>query len=298
MRYNQFVIRADFDTSFFPFPFTNTKMSTGSTSGSLGFVYSPMKSWQIYVNGANGFRAPNIDDMGKVFESVPGYLVVPNPNLKPEKVINAELGTVKSFGNFLTIDATVYHTWLFDAMVRKNFELNGDTTIYYLGNKSRIQAVQNVAKINVIGIQAGVDFYYKGFGLKSNISFQNGKEQAPDSLVFYPLRHSAPTFGNTHLTYEYKNKYKVDFYVMYNAKIDYENMALTERTNASYARDEKGRTYVDAWHTFNFKVAYFPHPFVTITAGVENIADILYRPYSSGINASGRNFITSIRVKF
>jgi len=298
LRYNQFIIKATFDTTFFPFPFTNTNMQSASTSGSCGFVYSPFESWQIYANGANGFRAPNIDDMGKVFESVPGYLVVPNPGLKPEKVFNAELGTVKSFGSFLKVDATVYRTWLVDAMVRKNFEFNGDSTIRFLGNKSRIQAVQNATKINVYGVQAGIEFFYKGIGLRSNISYQNGIEQTPDSLVYYPLRHAAPTFGSTHLTYAYRNKFKADFYVIYNAKMNYENLALTERVNASYARDDKDRAYVASWYTLNFKVAYYPNSFVAITAGVENIADILYRPYSSGINAPGRNLITSLRVKF
>lgn len=298
LRYNHFIIEADFDTTFFPFPFKDTRMSSGSISGSLGCVFTPTEKWQVYFNASNGFRAPNIDDMGKVFESVPGYLVVPNPNLKPEKVYNMEFGTVKSFGSFLKLDATVYYTWLVDAMVRENFILNGDTTIRYLGNKSRIQAIQNVTEINVYGFQAGVEVFYKGFGLRSYLSYQKGIEQTPDSLVYYPLRHAAPTFGSTHLTYEYRNKFKAEFYVVYNDNMDYNDLALTERTNASYARDEEGRAYVLGWQTLNFKLAYFPNPFVAITAGIENITDLMYRPYASGINAPGRNIITSLRVKF
>ncbi len=296
-RYNHFVIKADFDTTFFPFPFTNTKMSNGSLSGSLGLVYAPFETWQLYINGATGFRAPNIDDMGKVFESTPGYLVVPNPDLKPEQVYNAEIGTAKSFGKILKFDVTAYYTWLVDAMVRKDFVFNGQTTIRYLGNKSTIQAVQNVSKLHVYGIQAGIEFYYKGIGLKSNISYQNGKEQSPDSLIYYPLRHAAPMFGSTHLTYEHK-KFRLDFYVVYNAKMDYEDLALTERINASYARDENGHAYVASWYTLNFKAAFYINQYVAITAGIENIADRLYRPYSSGINAPGRNIIASLRTRF
>jgi hemoglobin/transferrin/lactoferrin receptor protein len=297
MRYNHFVIKADFDTTFFPFPFTNATMSNGSLSGSLGLVYAPFPSWQIYINGATGYRAPNIDDMGKVFESTPGYLVVPNPDLKPEQVYNAEMGMVKSFGNFLKLDVAAYYSWLVDAMVRKDFVFNGETTIRYLGNKSIIQAMQNVANIQVYGIQAGLEFSYKGIGLKSNISYQNGKEQSPDSLIYYPLRHAAPMFGSTHLTYEHK-KFKVDFYAIYNAKMDYEDLALTERINASYARDAKGYAYVASWYTLNFKAAFYLNQYVAITAGIENIANRLYRPYASGINAPGRNIIASLRTRF
>lgn len=297
VRYSDYIIKADFDTTFFPFPFTHTYMSNDALNGSLGFIYTPFDSWQLYVNGASGYRAPNIDDMGKVFESTPGYLVVPNPALKPEKVYNAEFGTVKTFGTFLKVDFAAYYTLLKDGMERKDFIFNGDTTIRYLGNKSRIQAVQNVTQIQVHGLQAGVEFFYKGIGLKSNISYQNGKEQAPDSLIYYPLRHAAPTFGSTHLSYEHK-KFRLDFYAVYNSKMDYEDMALTERLNASYARDENGHTYVASWYTINFKTSVTLNQYVTLTAGVENIADILYRPYSSGINAPGRNYILSLRTRF
>lgn len=297
VRYSYYKIKADFDTTFFPFPFTHTEMSNDALNGSLGFVYDVNKSWQLYLNGATGFRVPNIDDMGKVFESAPGYLVVPNPELKPEKVYNAEIGTVKTFGSFLKLDFTGYYTWLVDAMVRKDYVFNGQTTIRYLGNKSNIQAVQNVTKIQVYGIQAGIDFFYKGIGLKSNISYQKGKEQSPDSLIYYPLRHAAPMFGSTHLTYEHK-KIKFDFYANYNAKMDYEDLALTERINASYARDENGHAYVASWFTLNFKAAYYVNQNVAIFIGVENITDLLYRPYSSGINAPGRNIIASLRAKF
>jgi hemoglobin/transferrin/lactoferrin receptor protein len=296
-RYSYYKIKADFDTTFFPFPFTHTIMSKGAVNGSLGLVYTANNFWQLYINGATGFRAPNIDDMGKVFESAPGYLVVPNPNLKPEQVYNAEIGTVKTFGTILKIDFAGYYTFLKDAMVRKDYVFNGQTTIRYLGNKSNIQAMQNVTKIHVYGIQAGIDFFYKGIGLKSNISYQKGKEQSPDSLIYYPLRHAAPMFGSTHLTYIYK-KIKIDFYAIYNAKMDYENLALTERINASYARDENGHAYVASWYTLNFKAAYYVNQYVALTVGIENISDILYRPYSSGINAPGRNIIASLRAVF
>ena len=297
VRYSAYRIEADFDTTFFPFPYSHAEMKNGTLNGSLGLVYIADESWQIYINGASGFRAPNIDDMGKVFESTPGYLVVPNPSLKPERVYNAEIGTVKTFGNFLKVDFSGYYTFLYDAMVRKDFVFNGLTQINFLGNPSRIQAIQNVTEIQVYGVQAGLEFFYKGFGLNSMISYQNGKEQAPDSLIFYPLRHAAPLFGSTHLTYEHK-KLRLDFYVVYNARMDYEDLALTERISYSYAKDENGHNYSSGWYTLNFKAAFYVSQYVAITAGVENITDLMYRPYSSGINAPGRNLIVSLRGRF
>lgn len=297
IRYNYYLIKASFDTAIFQFPFSQANMRNGALSGSIGAVYTPMESWQIYASIARGFRSPNIDDMGKVFESTPGYLVVPNPNLRPEKVYNFELGMAKKFNNFLKIDFSAYQTYLLDALVRQDYTFNGQTTIRYLGNHSKIQAVQNASEVRVHGIQLGLDFYYKGFGVNSAFSYQNGKEKNVDSLKYFPLRHAAPTFGSTHFTYTRK-KYKLDFYVVYNAKMDADDLALTERINYSYAKNAKGENYVAAWHTLNLKGAYFINQNVVIALGIENIMDRLYRPYSSGISAPGRNFIASIRTKF
>ena len=300
-RYSYYRIQARFDTTYFPFPFIETTMSHGTFNGSIGLVFAASSSWQLYANAASGFRAPNIDDMGKVFESTPGYLVVPNPDLKPERAYNGEVGLVKTVHRFLKIDFAGYFTQIQDAMERMDFTLNGQTTIRYQGNKSNIQAVQNVAMAQVYGFQTGFDFLYKGLGLKSVFSYQKGKEQSGDSLVYYPLRHAAPMFGSTHLTYQAK-KIKLDFYAIYNGRMDFEDLALSERLNPSYARDyssdPKGKPYSDSWYTLNFKLAFYPLKTLAITAGVENIADLLYRPYSSGINAPGRNYIGALRFNF
>lgn len=300
-RFSGYKIQAEFDTLVFPFPFKNATMSNNAINGSLGFVYTPLRSWQIYLNGATGFRAPNIDDLGKVFESTPGYLVVPNPNLKPEHAYSAEVGMAKTFGDFLKVDAAGYYTQLKDAMERKDFTFNGQTNIIYQGTSSTVQAVQNIAQAYVYGVQAGIEFNWKGIGIRVNYSWQQGKEQSPDSLIYYPLRHAAPAFGSAHFSYQYK-KMKFDFYMMYNDKMTHEQLALTERVNTSYARDysqdPKGRAYADSWYTLNFKAAFFLNQNIVVMAGVENITDRLYRPYSSGISAPGRNFIVSLKAKF
>jgi len=64
-----------------------------------------------------------------------------------------------------------------------------------------------------------------------------------------------------------------------------------------YAKDENGNPYSPAWWTLNFKTSYTVAKYLTIDAGIENIFDKRYRPYSSGISAPGRNFIISLRAK-
>src|SRR5690606_29137556 len=84
LRYSQFVLDAAFDTTFYPFPFTEASLDNGAMTGSLGAIFHPSESFVISTNLGTAFRAPNVDDVGKVFDSEPGAVTVPNPDLDAE----------------------------------------------------------------------------------------------------------------------------------------------------------------------------------------------------------------------
>jgi hemoglobin/transferrin/lactoferrin receptor protein len=64
-----------------------------------------------------------------------------------------------------------------------------------------------------------------------------------------------------------------------------------------YARDENGNPYAPSWVIFNVNALYDLTPNIQLSAGVENLGDRRYRPYSSGITAPGRNVIVALRAK-
>ncbi|MBK6347939.1 MAG: TonB-dependent receptor [Bacteroidales bacterium] len=299
LRYSYIALEADFDTTMFPFPFVHASVANGALNGSLGLTFAPAENWQFYTNLSSGFRSPNIDDLGKVFDSEPGSVVVPNAGLQPEYAWNAEAGTAVVFGKYVKADVSIYYTLLDNALARRDFSYNGNDSIIYDGSLSRVQAIQNITRAWVSGIQAGIEINPgMGFGLKSTLSFQKGEEQSEDSLKYYPLRHAVPLFGSTHLTYEI-HRFRFDFYAEYNAGMDAGDMPLSEITDATpYAKDSNGKPFVPAWTTLNFKAAWFVNKMFTVNAGIENITDQLYRPYASGISAPGRNFILTLRARF
>ena len=111
-----------------------------------------------------------------------------------------------------------------------------------------------------------------------------------------PMRHVAPLFGSTHITIKTK-KVDADFFVNYNGKKPASKMAPSEQTKLHmYAMDDNGDAYSPAWYTINFKGSYKITRNIVVNAGVENILDHRYRPYSSGIVAPGRNFIFALRL--
>jgi len=298
LRYSQVIIYAPFDTTFLPFSFTEATINTGALTGSAGIAYRPTEQWRFNFNLSTGFRAPNIDDIGKVFDSAPGMVVVPNPDLKSEYAYNAEVGVARIFGDFLKFDVAGYYTILQNAMVRRDFQFNGQDSILYDGEMSEVVAIQNAASAYVYGTQTAVEVKLPGgFSLNSRFTCQKGEEELDDGSKD-PLRHAAPWFGRTHLIYG-RNKLKADFYAIYQGEVSNKNLAYEEQDKVHmYALDADGKPYSPQWFTLNFKLMYQITDYFMANAGVENITDVRYRPYASGISAPGRNFVFSFRVSF
>lgn len=297
-RYSQVWVDAQFDTTFFPFPFDEADLITGAFTGSAGFSWFPKADLQITLNGSTGFRAPNIDDIGKVFDSEPGSVVVPNPDLEPEYAYNAEMGVRKNFKDKLVLKGAAFYSYLVDALVRRDFEFNGETEILYNGELSNVQAIQNAAKAYVYGFEFGLEaFLSENWSLTSNLTLTEGIEE-DDSGMDSPARHVAPTFGDFHLVWQ-NQKLKADMFLNYNGEISYDDLALSERSKEFiYAVDENGNPFSPSWYTLNFRSQYQISNALKTTVSLENITNQRYRSYSSGIVAPGTNLILGLGYTF
>ena len=297
-RYNQTFIKATFDDTFYDFPFEDADVSFGNLTGSAGLNWQTSDQFNLKLNLGTAFRAPNIDDIGKIFDSEPGSVVVPNPDLKAEYAYNAELGGTLRLGESLRLDVAVYYTYLKNALVRRDFNLNGKTVVDYQGEPSNVQAIQNAASAEVYGLEAGLEYLFsKNVKLTSHITVTEGSQEEDDGTDA-PLRHAAPLFGNTHLIYRLK-KWKFDASAEYNGKISFEDLAPSQVGNAYlYALDANGNPYSPNWYTLNVYSEYQIAPNWKATAALENITDQRYRPYSSGISAPGRNLIVALKYTF
>ena len=254
LRYNLNGLTADFTNNreFYPLPFENSRNTYHSVTGNVGLIYFPEPSFSIGPLISTGFRAPNVDDVGKIFDSEPGAVMVPNPNLRPEYAYNAEINLNKHFQNWLKIDFTGYYTLLDQAMVRRPFLLNGSPEIIYDGELSQVLAIQNAAFAEIKGVQAGVEIAFtKRLLLTSKYNWQRGVEELDDESTS-PSRHAAPAFGLSRLAYQHM-KLKIEVTAQYSAERTFEDMPEEEKGKpAIYAIDENGNPYSPNWNVFNF----------------------------------------------
>lgn len=297
LRFNQVLVNANFteNNQYLSLPFETTKISAGAFTGTAGFSWLPSELMEWKFNLSSAFKAPNIDDVGKVFDSEPGSVVVPNNNLRPEYAYGGEVGLKLNFDEVVILDLATYYTYLDNALVRRDFALNGESEIFYDGEMSTVQAIQNAAKSKIYGFEVGIQIQIsKQLKLTSQYNVIGGTEEDDNGDVT-PLRHAAPNFGNTHLVW-HNSKLQIDAFAQYNNELSFNQLAPSEiEKDFIYALDGNGNPYSPSWYTLNVRTQYKLTDRATIVASLENITDQRYQPYSSGLAAAGRNFILSLK---
>ncbi|MFM2196100.1 MAG: hypothetical protein RL092_1700, partial [Bacteroidota bacterium] len=152
LRYSRVSLNASFiDTTFFKFPFSDVNQSNGNLNGSVGLVLTPNENWRITALASTGFRAANVDDLAKVFESNSGTLIVPNNELEPEKVSNVEATIERKFNGRTTLTLNGYYMNYTNALTTGKTQYNGQDSVMYDGAMSAVYTTINADEAYIYG---------------------------------------------------------------------------------------------------------------------------------------------------
>lgn len=294
IRLSQVTLNARFENqTFFPFPFNQIQQNHTALNGNLGLIYMPTSKFRLTLNGSTAFRAPNVDDLTKVFESVPGNVIVPNPNLVPEYAINGELGIQYQVVKNTTIGATLYQTWLTNALTVQKGTFNGADSVLYDGQLSSVLTTTNAGRAKVYGLEASVNAQIASkWQLFASYNYTYGRI-ATDTIP-YPLDHVAPAFGKISLKYTPTFKLRLEAFAMYSAAKKLEDYNLVGEDNFAYATPNG----MPSWYTLNLRANYNINNSLSVQLACENILDQNYRMFASNISAPGRNIILTLRGSF
>jgi hemoglobin/transferrin/lactoferrin receptor protein len=294
-RYNYSVLTASFkDTSFIKLPFTKIKNNNDAITGNAGVNFHPNKRWNIQLAISSAFRSPNVDDVGKVFAKN-DYVLVPNEKLTPEKAYNAEVGITRAFGKEdLVINIVGFYTLLEDAIVRNFYTINGEDSLSYDGETFQIQTNMNENQAVVYGMSLQLKAKLSNeLILKSSLNYTRGRNVTAN----VPLGHIPPVYGRTDLILR-SAPLTVAFYAKYQFDklfIDYSPSGEDNENQA--AKDENGAIFgTPAWQTLNLRAEMQLSKSFSLQVALENMLDVHYRPFASGLSGAGRNFIFTLRA--
>jgi hemoglobin/transferrin/lactoferrin receptor protein len=284
-------LNSDFtDKTFFPFPFNDIAQKNIALNGNLGLIYMPNKLWRMSLNGSTAFRAPNVDDLSKVFESVQGTVLVPNPNLKPEFAYNADFGISRVLSEGLVIQATAYGTLLRNALTVGQGTLNGSDSAMYDGQLSRVLTTANAGKAYVYGVEAMISGKLNDhLSMMATVNYTKGRN-VTDSI---PLDHIPPVFGKLSMVYTV-GKLRAELFMNYSGWKRLADYNFIGEDNFAYATPYG----MPSWATVNARVNYNFSRSLSLQLACENILDQNYRNFASNISAPGRNFIVTLRGNF
>jgi hemoglobin/transferrin/lactoferrin receptor protein len=292
IRLNLVQLDASFvDTGLMHFPFTKAIQNNIAVTGNLGIAYNGENGYRATAGLSSGFRAPNVDDLTKVFDTRTGYVVVPNKDLKPEYTYNAEIN-ISHTGNITSWGASVFYTWFNNAIVVSKYNWNGQDNIMYQNVLSAVYAPQNQASAKLYGfnLNGKIKLFYNTL-LQGTYTYTKGTYN--NGTTSMPLDHIPPAYGRVGLK-KGDDKFNVEGFVLFNGWKRIRDYNLNGEDNEIYATPDG----MPSWMTVNFSSYYTPNKKLSFGLQIENIADKNYRYFASGISAVGRNFIVSCRLSF
>ena len=288
-RYSNILLNADFNESnTLGLPFNTIHLNNDAFTTSVGLKWDMNKDWESALSLSTGFRSPNVDDVTKVFEKS-GKLTVPNKNLTPEQSKNIELTLNKTLGKSY-VSTTVFYTILEDAIIKEAFTLNGQDSLWYDGEFLPIYANTNTQEASLYGFNAKAYLYVnKEWSSTHTLSYTCGE----DNSSGLPMDHIPPLYGKSQLNWV-KNKHKLSLFVLYNAWKKIEEYGSSGSDNL----DEATVDGTPSWWTLNFNYSVNISDKLIAQINLENMLDVHYKTFSSGISAPGRNLILSLKTEF
>ncbi|MEC5398545.1 TonB-dependent receptor plug domain-containing protein [Uliginosibacterium sp. H1] len=210
-----------------------------------------MGGWQgkLRASAGEGYRVPNLKERHYVFDhSSLGYMVMGNPELKPESSTSLQFGGSFRFRERLTVDLNLFQNRLKDL-------IQTDLDNYTVVNGIAVYSYRNVARARTRGVEAGARW------------------QALDSLALnaaYTWTQAQDLDNGQDLTRRPRNMARLG--------LDWEATASTALTvRARYQSDELVSTATGArspaWTTMDLALSHALGQGLSIFGGVNNLFD-------------------------
>ncbi len=291
------------DQTFISLPKTAIHLSNSAITATIGYVYKPNNTWQLNSVLSSGFRSPNIDDIGRVREKN-GFVTVPNIDLKPEFAYNAEIGVQKYFNDKrFRIGGNLYYTLLDNYIQRDSFILNGSNQVLFDGEYGIAVANQNKGTAYITGYtisyQGKINNRWKTAGF---ITYTKGNTRdTKEAMSSIP-----PLFGQFEINYK-EERFEIGANFRFNSKKDIEdfnfsegidNHDLTPIVSTDATSDIEKYFGSPSWAVFGMNGNYTINSHWILQTRIDNLFDIHYREFASGVSAPGRNLSVAVIANF
>ena len=269
--------------------FTNSAITT-----SIGLSQITNNFNKISINLSSGFRAPNIDDVGKIRENS-GILTVPNAKLKPENAYTIDLG-FNRYDKAFSYNFNLYFTLLNRTIGRDLFYDYDDTTtqnpitVLYDNEEVITMGNYNLGNSSVYGFNFDANYSFdEYFYLIGNLTYTKGDIVYND----YPMPSIPPLFGSLKLRFQ-KNNFNIQLKYKFSQSKSADDYSFggedsLDETPFVYEDGEIKYLGMPEWGIFQLSSLFRVSKKMKAQLLLDNIFDIHYREFASGISSPGRS---------
>ena len=243
--------------------------TTDAYNPQIGFFYKLTDTDTVHASIAEKSRLPSIKDKF----SYKFGTALPNPDLRPEKSVNYEVGYKGVFVNKLTAEANIFYDDISDFILFK--------TIPDPSNPAKtLNQNQNIGDINQYGVELALSGQLLAC-LKGGVSYtyiQYDKKSSTDKLLDIPND-------------------KVFAYLQYLTPIKGLSLLGSVEYNTDRYSSTDGVRVAGGYTLINSKAMYEIYQGLTVEVGINNLTDENYA-LEEGYPLAGRTYFTNLTYHF
>ena len=288
-------------------PYQSISFATTTPSYDMGLTQQLKKGLLLKASVNQAYRNPNVDDMTKVFDSKPGAkLLVPSADLKAERSTTVDLGVLWRKDRSFAIEAGVFSSAVKNLLLDQPGTLNGEDSLMYDGRLTPVYQLQNVALGEISGMYLNAKVrLVKDLWFSGSLTQTKGIYRLDDAAAEQPLDHIPPVYGQASLRWNGKGWF-AEAQCLFNGMKKAEDYSSSGEDNqeiqpiglADINGDGKADGFNPAWQCWNIRGGYQHRSGLTATLAIENVLDLHYRYFASGMSAAGRSVNVSLAYSF
>ncbi len=230
-------------------------------SPKLAIQYQAYKNLGIYASVSTGFMPPKIDDMVRSGKISKGFKIA-NPELKPERIINYELGLTWMLNDKISIEPSAYYSLGDDFQY---FVATGDSVETGGADLKPVLQRQNIAKVEIAGAEITARWkIITNVAVSANYSINRSRI----------LEFNDP--ANTDKDLTGKGLIEVPVY-MANARISWQNKLVNVIFDWHFLGkewyDDENTQYIGPHHVFDLKLTKKIYQGIGFAFTIRNILD-------------------------
>jgi outer membrane receptor protein involved in Fe transport len=276
LRYSFFHFQAHLSESALRSELGTVTSNPQTLSGNLNITWKLIRQrLNLFGGVSQGFRAPNSNDLIAVGNVSNAGIEIPNPNLKPEKSSQYELGFKSDFTKW-GLNGSVYYMAISDLIQRRSVGVADGLTLL---------RKENFSRAGITGLHMeGFYVIHPTWHIQGGINWTLGENFEQDK----PLSMIPPLRGKVSLKYQ-PHHYWGEFLTVFSATQD--RLSPIDKLSPRIGPDGTSGFII-----FSLRGGFSISNHVELTAGVENLLNETYKIHGSGIYSAGRNVFFGLRL--